>query len=342
MSVFVSGATGFIAQHIVGQLLDQNYKVIGTARSQEKIDNLQSKFGNNPNFTMEIVEDIAVPNAFDEAIKKHAKDIKVVLHTASPFHFNTNEVEKDLLIPAVNGTKGILESIKKYAADSVEKVVITSSFAAMLDISKGSDSSVIFTEEDWNPDTWESCQSNAVAAYCGSKKFAEDAAWEFLKENKDKVKFTLNTVNPVYVFGPQKFDSDVSERLNTSCELVNQFVHAKPETNVAGVSGQFIDVRDVAKAHLLAFQRDDIKGQRLLLANGNFSAQDIIDQLNEDFDVLRGKIPVGEPQSGAQHKPITCSINNDKTKKALGFEFISFKKTIHDTAEQILKHDGVL
>lgn len=342
MSVFVSGATGFIAQHIVGQLLEQNYKVIGTARSQEKIDNLKEQFGNNPNFTMEIVEDIAIPDAFDEAIKKHANDIKVVLHTASPFHFNTTDVEKDLLIPAVNGTKGILESIKKFAADKVEKVVVTSSFAAILDLSQSNDKNVTFSEENWNPDTWESCQVNPVSAYCGSKKFAEKTAWDFLEENKDKVKFTLNTINPVYVFGPQKFDSDVTKQLNTSCEFINQFVHGTQDTPIGELSGQYIDVRDVAKAHLLAFQNDEIKGQRLLLANGNFSLQDIVDQLNEDFGVLKGKIPVGNPHTGAQYNKIGCSINNEKTKKTLGFEFASFKKTIDDTAAQILKHDGVL
>lgn len=61
--------------------------------------------------------DIAAPNAFDSVFKKYGADIKVVLHTASPVSINTKEYEKDLLIPAVNGTKSILEAIKKYAAD---------------------------------------------------------------------------------------------------------------------------------------------------------------------------------------------------------------------------------
>ena len=131
MSVFISGASGFIAQHIVENLLKENYTVIGSVRSQEKADRLTRQFGNNPNLQFEIVGDIAKLDAFDNAFSKHGKDIKYVLHTASPFHFNTTEYEKDLLIPALNGTKGILESIKKYAADSVERVVITSSFAAV-------------------------------------------------------------------------------------------------------------------------------------------------------------------------------------------------------------------
>lgn len=36
ITVFVSGATGFIALHVVHDLLKAGYKVIGSGRSQEK------------------------------------------------------------------------------------------------------------------------------------------------------------------------------------------------------------------------------------------------------------------------------------------------------------------
>ena len=217
MSVFISGASGFIAQHIVENLLKENYTVIGSVRSQEKADRLTRQFCNNPNLQFEIVGDIAKLDAFDNAFSKHGKDIKYVLHTASPFHFNTTEYEKDLLIPALNGTKGILESIKKYAADSVERVVITSSFAAVSNVEYQGDSSKTLSEADWNTVSWEGAQANGVFAYCGSKAFAERAAWDFLKENEGMVKFQLSTVNPVLVFGPQLFEEDVKDTLNTSC-----------------------------------------------------------------------------------------------------------------------------
>lgn len=40
---------------------------------------------------MEVVEDISKLDAFDDVFKKHAKDIKFVLHTASPFFFETTD-----------------------------------------------------------------------------------------------------------------------------------------------------------------------------------------------------------------------------------------------------------
>ena len=341
MSVFVSGASGFIAQHIVHQLLEQNYRVIGSVRSQEKADHL-SKLFNNPNLSFVIVKDIAQPGSFDEAFKTHGKEIKYVLHTASPFHYDVTDVEKELLIPARNGTLGILESIKKYAADTVERVVVTSSYAAIMDLSKFGDANTTFTEADWNPDTWETSKKDPLVGYCGSKKIAEEAAWKFLEENKDKVKFKLATVNPVFVFGPQMFDESVKGKLNTSCEIINSAIRNGPDAELAPVFGQYIDVRDVAKAHLLAFQREDTIGKRLLMSEGDFNTQDIVNQLNADFPVLKGKIPVGNPAEGVNGKKAIAQADNSKTKALLGFKFRSLKETVDDTAAQILKHEGMM
>ncbi|CAI1700081.1 hypothetical protein SEUBUCD646_0O00140 [Saccharomyces eubayanus] len=342
MSVFISGANGFIAQHIVDLLLKEDYKVIGSARSQEKADDLRKAFGNNPNFSMEIVPDISKLDAFDSVFQKYGKDIKIVLHTASPFCFDITDNERDLLIPALNGVKGILNSIKKYAADSVDRVVLTSSFAAMFDISKESDKSATFNEESWNPATWENCQVDAVNAYCGSKKFAEEAAWKFLEENRNVVKFQLTAINPVCVFGPQMFDKDVKRHLNTSCEFVNNLIHLSPEDKIPEFYGGYIDVRDVAKAHLVAFQKNETIGQRLIISEGRCTMQDILDVLNDDFPVLKGKIPVGKPKTGATYNTLGATLDNTKTKKLLGFKFRNLKETIDDTASQILKSEGKL
>ncbi|QLQ78658.1 hypothetical protein HG537_0A09060 [Torulaspora globosa] len=343
MTVLVSGATGFIAQHIVDELLNQGYKVVGTVRSQEKAEKLQRQFGNNPNLTLELVADIAAPGAFDSVFEKHGADIKVVLHAASPVVINTKDYVKDLLAPAVNGTKSILEAIKKYGAESVERVVITSSYAAVLDVAKDNDGSIVYTEESWNPATWESCQVDGVNAYCGSKKLAEAAAWDFLRENRQNVKFQLTTVNPVYVFGPQLFDEDVKETLNFSCEFINALVRNKPQVKqMESFQGNYIHVRDVAKAHLIAFQKIEAIGQRLILANGPFVYQDLLDILNEDFPQLKGKIPVGNPGSGAEVYKTFPSIQNTKTKQILGYSLKSLRECVHDTAAQILKKEGNL
>lgn len=74
-----------------------------------------------------------------------------VIHTASPFHFNIQDPVKDFLDPAIRGTTGILQSVKKYAP-SVKRVVVTSSFAAIVNPDKHEK---VYDEKSWNPVTWE-------------------------------------------------------------------------------------------------------------------------------------------------------------------------------------------
>ncbi|AQZ15115.1 (ZYRO0F05214g) [Zygosaccharomyces parabailii] len=341
MAVLVTGATGFIALWVVHYLLEEGYEVIGTVRSQEKAEKLQRQFGSEAKLSFEIVPDISDVNAFDHVLQKRAPEIEYVLHTASPFHYKTTEYEKDLLIPAVNGTKGILNAIKKYGAQTVKRLVITSSYAAILDPSKLGDSSTIFTEKSWNPTTWEGCRTDPSNAYRASKKFAELAAWEFLEANKDIVKFKLSTVNPVLVFGPQKFDEDVKGQLNTSNEVINVPLHSSPGDKLPNTQGFFIDVRDVAKAHLLAFQKGDTIGQRLGLSNGRVNTQGIVDILNTKFPQLNGKIAEG-PTPGKANQAVGASFDNTKTKELLGFVFNSLENVVYDTAAQILKKEGRL
>lgn len=337
--VVVSGATGFIAQHVVDLLLKANYKVIGTARSEEKGDKLKKQFNNNPNLIMEVVKDISDLNAFDSLFEKYNTQIKIVLHTASPFHFDTTDFAKDLLIPAKNGTLGILNSIKKYSSKSVERVVVTSSFAAILNVSAKPNKDKIYTENDWNPDTFETGQVNALVAYCASKKIAEESAWNFVKENENSINFKLSTVNPVFVFGPQLFSENVSGTLNTSCEIINSILkNGKDGAITNDVGGEYIDVRDVAKAHIDAFEREDTIGKRLLMSEGQWSPQSIVNVINKDFPSLNGKIPASGPDTKVENKEGSYYLDNSSTKKLLGWKFITLDKCIKDTVAQIEEH----
>ena len=56
----------------------------------------------------------------------------------------------DLLDPAVNGTKSLLNSIKRLAP-SVKRLVVTSSHAALIDFSMQHRPGYVYTAEDWNP-----------------------------------------------------------------------------------------------------------------------------------------------------------------------------------------------
>ena len=91
------------------------------------------------------------------------------LHTASPFHFKAGNIEQELLIPAINGTKNALLAIKQFG-HKIKHVVITSSVVAVGKFGKFprtstastslSSSVVVADENSWNPITWEMSLKN--------------------------------------------------------------------------------------------------------------------------------------------------------------------------------------
>ena len=326
-SVYVSGASGFIAQHIVKQLIEKKYKVVGSVRSSEKGDSLVKHFG--PNFQYEIVRDIAAEDAFAESLKNHP-EVTVFLHTASPFTFTSDDVENDLLIPAQKGTVNALRGIAKYAPQ-IKKVVITSSYVSLWDLSKDfSDPNRLLTEENWNPVTPTEAKLNAVMAYCASKTFAERAAWDFVKQSKPN--FTLSTVLPSYVFGPQAFE--VKDTLNLSSVLVQNFLKLESTDALPDLNGAFVDVRDTAAAHLVAFENDEAANQRLVLSSHQFIAQEIADIIHKRFPDKSKNVPLGTPGIKA---PVESWSKKDfsKTEKILGFKYISLEQSVVDTLSQI-------
>ncbi|EDK43722.1 conserved hypothetical protein [Lodderomyces elongisporus NRRL YB-4239] len=334
-TVFVSGATGFIAQHIVKQLLEDNYKVIGSVRSSEKGEHLKSLLANAglkaENFSYEIVKDIAAKGAFDEALKAHP-EVTVFLHTASPFHFNVQDVEKELLKPAEEGTTNALNAIKEYGKN-VERVVVTSSYAAITGFADLATPGKTVDESSWNPITKEQSLRDAFNGYVGSKKLAEQIVWKYVETNKPK--WGVSVINPVYVFGPQAFEVKDKSALNTSNEVINGILKAgQDNSQPMQVAGYFIDVRDVAKAHIVAFQKEDAIGQRLLLAAGPVTTEKILNIIKKDFSQI--ELPTLNESEKPDWDKIESIINNDKTKKILGFKFIDLKKSIDDTVSQIL------
>ncbi len=342
--VLLTGATGFIALHVLKQLLeDPEYVVVGTVRSQEKADKLISDFEkeypsldvSEKKLTFEIVPDIAVPDAFDETIKKHS-DLDFVLHTASPFHYHFKDSYKDMLSPAVNGTIGILKSVKKYGPN-VKHVVVTSSFAAILNSSKLSDPTFTFDESCWNPLTWQEAKNDPYLPYTYSKIAAERGAWDFIKTEKPG--FSLSTVAPPYVFGPQVFKSawEHSE-WNTSNEALRSTFktpldYTEPQKDFLFIA---VDVRDVAKLHIIAIKkRESAAGNRWLAVSGVFSSQAALDFIHEKEPQRSETIGIGKPGSGPELESTFCKFNNEKTKRESGIEFIPLTNTALDIFKQI-------
>ena len=99
-------------------------------------------------------------------------------------------------------------------------------------------------------------------------------------------------------------------------------------------------MRDVAKAHLVAFEKD-LKNERLLLSSEKFTGQDLLDVLNSSFESLKNKLPIGNPGTGKEQAKKTALADNSKTREILGFPLIDLKTSVVDTVAQILKARGL-
>ncbi|KAG1876139.1 hypothetical protein C8R48DRAFT_669334 [Suillus tomentosus] len=194
-AVLVSGANSYIAVWVVRTLLKKGYSVRGTVRSEEKAVHLRQLFSSyGDKHEVVVVEDITKEGAFDEAVK----GVDAIEHTASPFHMNAYDPD-ELIIPAVNGTVGMLKSALKYG-QSVKRIVITSSGAAVL---RDTTTPSTFSELNWNEQCLEIVREKGREApnmmkYRASKTLAEKAAWEFWNKHKANVGWDLTVLNPPY------------------------------------------------------------------------------------------------------------------------------------------------
>ncbi|MCJ1277637.1 methylglyoxal reductase (NADPH-dependent) gre2 [Puttea exsequens] len=332
--VLLTGGTGFIAAHVLDVLLKHGHSVVTTVRSSQKgqiiLDNHKTVPKAKLDFT--IVEDIAQPGAFDKAVQSDPP-FEVVIHTASPFHFNVTDNKKDLLDPAVIGTTGILKSVKQHAP-TVKRVVITSSFASIINPSKGTNPGYSYSENDWNPITEEEALQNPSNGYRASKTFAEKASWEFLE--KEKPNFTIATMCPPLVLGPIVHYLQSLDKLNTSNQRIAAIMTGKAKQELPP-TGTFIwvDVRDLALAHVKAAELPDAANKRFFITAGYFSNEEIADIVRDNFPDLKDEVPTKGTKGGEYPEGGVYKYDNSRSKEVLGIEYRGLKESIVDTVKSL-------
>ncbi len=270
MHVLVTGASGFIASRTIEQLLAKGHRVRGTVRSLGKEKDLAPlRALPGAKERLELVRaDLLTEGSFDAA----AQGCDAALHMASPYVLDAKDPQKDLVDPAVQGTLSVLSACEK--ASSVKRLVITSSMAAITD---EPESDHVLTEADWNVKS-----SLTRNPYYYSKTLAEKAGWDFVEKRRPG--FDLVTINPFMVIGPA-----LSPGINTSNQL---FVDLLSGTypGIMNLTWGFVDVRDVADAHLRAIETPGAHG-RYITAGETISMRDVVDLLAKNGWGAGNKLP---------------------------------------------------
>ncbi|KAF3360735.1 hypothetical protein VdG1_04877 [Verticillium dahliae VDG1] len=168
--VLVTGATGFVAGHVVNQFLQRGHRVRGTVRDINQaswlVQDTFKSYAESGSFELVAVADLAADGAFDEAVK----GVSAIVHVASPLDFNP---DPNAVIPqSVAGATSILTAATK------EPLV----------------KEVAALEAAWAPPPYK--PSRAMITYAASKTAAEKAVWAFVQEKKPS--FTVNVVAALF------------------------------------------------------------------------------------------------------------------------------------------------
>lgn len=210
---------------------------------------------------------------------------------------------------------------------------MTSSFAAIIDASKGPVYNHTYSEADWNPITLEQASLNPAYAYRASKTFAEKAAWDFVE--KEKPNFTLSTMNPPLVFGPVIHYLNTLSALNTSNERVRDIITGKYKNEIPD-TGTFIwvDVRDLALAHVKAVEIPEAAGKRFFVTAGYVSNKELVNIVRKNFPELKSQLPAEDVKGGDMPEDI-FKYDNSRVRTVLGIKFRTLEDSIVDLVKSL-------
>ncbi len=245
----VTGGNGFIGSAVVRALAARGDSLRLTCRKRSRLENLEG------------VEHESVQcDVLDRAsVRRALKGVDRVFHLAGLVSMRPDDGQR-LFDVNVGGTRVVLEECLRAG---VERVVYTSSVAAIGTAPEGgaTDERQLFTA------------GHLGIAYVNSKHEAEGEAFQLAARG-----LPLVVVNPAFVLGR----GDVYARATS---IVRRFMYGRIPAYVPG-GLNIVDVRDVARGHLLADERGSV-GQRYILGNRNYT----LDRLFADLGRMTGVEP---------------------------------------------------
>jgi dihydroflavonol-4-reductase len=259
--VLETGATGYIGLHCIQQLLDQGYAVNGSLRSLERKDEIIKSLESH-NTSTEHLKLFSFNLNEDEGWDDGMEGCDYLIHVASPIALERKS-EDFFVKPAVAGVKRALKFAKKH---NIKKVILTSSVAAIF---HGIELKEYYDESDWSDP-----ENPSIDHYSKSKTLAEKAAWDFIEAEGKPFEFSV--INPALVIGPS-----LSNDLGESNKAIQMVAAGKMPVAVPLQFG-YVDVRDVAAAHILAMQKQASDGERFALAEKDMWYEDVAKVLREN------------------------------------------------------------
>ena len=322
--VLVTGGTGFVGSYIIKELVEKNYVVRATRRSNKLPFYIPKEIWDKVEWAdADVLDVVALENAMT--------GIDAVIHAAGVVSFIKKE-RKDMFRVNVEGTANVVNmALEK----NIRRFVHISSVAALGRRENGSH----VNEEK----KWEEHHSNTQ--YAKSKYKAELEVWRGIGEGLNGV-----ILNPSTVLGFGDWN-------NSSCAIFKKVFDEFPWYS-SGLNG-FVDVEDVAKVTVLMME-NDICEERFIINGDTWPFKKLQETIADGFskkrpsrpatpllmslawrmEKLRSYFTKAKPLLTKESARVAQSktyFENDKILNVLkGFSFTSLEQTIQKACEKYL------
>ncbi|MEM7200527.1 MAG: NAD-dependent epimerase/dehydratase family protein [Planctomycetota bacterium] len=331
--VCVTGASGFIGAHLVALLLRAGYHVRATLSSTDsETRHLRAiaEAAGAGQLTLHVAN-LTHRGGFDSVFD----GADHVIHAAASVRLDTPPEE--LVEVNLGGTHNVLSSLGKAA--SVRTLIYTSSLAAVVHDRIGPGH--VFDERDWSRDTPE------TDPYAYAKVRSEQMIEEFSDRTRDSVRVVR--LQPSLALGPAHSSRPV---------IAPRFVAAiaagaLPDLHLCL---PFVDVRDIAKAHVAALQHPTAAG-RYVLSAGELWLHEVAQAIELAEDRVRPQLDMDLDSDLLMyllflqdwqmrictatenlHRPI--AVNGDRARTELGLDYLPLRQSVLDTLAEHLVDAG--
>ena len=244
MRLFLTGATGFVGSHVAHLAAQQGHELRLLARPTSNLSFL-------PRGAQVVQGDLRQPQNFAGALR----GCGALIHVAADYRLWVPE-PADMYKANVEGTRELLRLAREAG---VERVVYTSSVATMGFGHEGSAAAPVHEDTPVS-------EADMIGHYKRSKWQAEQVALEAARAGQQVM--VLNPTTPV---GSQDGKPTPTGRIVV--DFLNRNFPAYVETGL-----NLVDVREVARMHLVALQRGS-PGQRYILGGEDLTLKQILDRL---------------------------------------------------------------
>ena len=271
--VCVTGAAGFIASHVIIDLLEDGHVVHATVRDlgddtkRAHLDVLEERY---PGKLQCFEADLLEPGSLDAALE----GCDALIHTATAVILAAPDPQKQIIDVAVKGTQNVLDSVAR--TPSVKRIVMTSSIAAVMSYDQQHKT---YTEDDWctSDDIW-------LDPYGMGKTRSERLLWQFVDKHADRLQAVA--INPSVVIGPPLAKHHIRSSLSFIRDLVGWSYPA-----CAPMRLHLVDVGDVSKGHVRALTSNKAVGQRIIFSDRQKSILEISKVLSRQYKTPMRELP---------------------------------------------------